>query len=431
MIKMNMTIIDRLMGGSARWRLANCKKPKGQLDCVKYYLQEDSKSTVPINYSDSLDTSRRPYACSISMPARKHTEDIILPSNDMASAQTRSLEVWWDAKSQSMKTMIFSPMDLADYIQLFWNKYPNTRFTPMNSTTPSWFDPTERYRIFDVSTMHGHYAAILGMDEAQCLVSRIAGTLQVYQNAWVQFVFRHYPFKSFLNRHIDCLKTSAQEIRNYGDHVKSWHPESGCDFDNHYASLLYHAQLKSMSPQVIMSIRGLVKPAVLSDPGFDHVVSMPTGDMAPAYEHLTTYVYSNNLWSAAMPKYVRITDSQIKYPWFDVFRRRLIPDPLRFQEPVINGYHSKNCFGRYGIRNPFPFLILTPDEVPRFVCPPDPSTPNIDIALDDGNMEGVHPPDPYILRMCGVRGGDEYDNMGANTRSNPGTTTNHGEEFTD
>ena len=373
-----------LLMGTSRWSLANRKKPEGQLDCAKEFLA----------VSDSDASVRCLAACSVAIPIDMDTKKAISAAVDLASVNTRSFEMWWDAAQKRLQfVLVADKRDLALYKEAFLNMYPNAEFTEMESVMPEWFDPhqTTDWQVFDVGTRDGHYAAVFDKTKAHQLVTRVARLIQLSENAWIQIVFRRHDFKKFLNNHINMLSKRHNEIKkgNYLTWSEQWlhskkegheHPELGYQFDGNCEGFKKHAVQKMQSAQVMMSIRGVVRGERKLGLCFEGIESMPVESIFSGHEHLTTYWYKyQNFYNAKKPGMIRIKNgNKNRFLGIEMFWRRLLPYPEKFLNSALAQYHDKNWLGRYRDRKPLPFLILMLSEIPVFVSLPNPvDTPNI------------------------------------------------------
>ena len=276
--------------GSKRWRLANRKKPDGQLDRTDRFL--------------SVGGTGRLSACSVMIPIEMDAKKAVLAAGDLASIHTRSFEVWWDASEKRMEfVLVAEEGDLDAYKQSFLNMYPNAAFSALEKTEPDWFGPPDPdCQIFDVGTRHGHYSTVFDRARAHHLMSRVARLIQLSRNAWIQFVFRRHSFDSFLRRHVGRLDSRALEIKRgnylstaeiitFSDKKPHDHPERGYDYTNNYAGLQKHATLKMQSAQVMMSIRGIIRGDREISLNFDEIESLPVENILSGHEHLTKFSY--------------------------------------------------------------------------------------------------------------------------------------------
>lgn len=183
----------------------------------------------------------------------------------------RSFEIWWDGNVKQLKYVLSAQnkLDLANYKISFQNVYPNVSFVSQSEIIPEWFSPLESsYEIFDVSLQHGHYSTVLDTTLQQNqLITNISNSIQIYQNAWIQFVFAPYNFIAHLRNHQRRLDTRIKHVtsKNYRTWVddftnkKSYeNPENGLDFYNNYKELLHDSTKKTQDTQIVMSVRGLI-----------------------------------------------------------------------------------------------------------------------------------------------------------------------------
>ena len=364
---------DDLRMGPARWSLNNSKKPRGQLDRTKHFLAATDSHDVPCRPGTDFPHL---FACHVGMPENSCIPNMITATENLAGAQTRSLELWWNAEQKTMDVILVAAgrRDLEAYKREFLHMYPRASFVAMDGNpVPTWFDSHDPCMVFDVGTFHGHYAATFDKDPSSSLISADAHDLQSSQNAWLQLVFRRYPFDGFLSKHLECVRAKTREIQKYDMGKKpAIHPESGYDFDDNSYGLLMHPLDKKQHPLVMMSIRGLVKKADHKfDPKFEHIRSTPIEYRTSKYERLTKFTY-RNFWNPSSPKHVNLVGRNIQCPRIAIFEHRLLPDPQEFLDSALERYFQKSIFGRYRDRNPLPFLILNTYEMPGFVRLPDP-----------------------------------------------------------
>ena len=397
--------------GAARWSLDNKRKPEGQLHRVEHFLaagsgdgaaagsgrirslwhsDENARDAAGANeYTGGLS------ACSVRVPIAMDPKKAILAAGDLASTNTRSLEVWWDAAEKRLDFVLVAAgdRDLDAFKRTFLNMYPNAGFVSLESAVPIWFEPSLPCQIFDVGTQHGHYSAVFDKGRAHHLMTRVASMIQLSKNAWIQVVFRRYDFGDFLRKHVDELDSKVKEIKQgnylsasdqilYSDKKPHDHPELGRDLTRNHRILRAHATQKRQAAQVMMSIRGLVIGEDDIDLDFDEIQSMPVENVASVYEHVGKFRYKfQNFYNSDKPKrvQVRITGSKKRCSRIDLFRLRLLPDPKKLTNAALNRYLGKDLLGRYHTRNPLPFLILTLDEMALFAHLPDSSAiPNLD-----------------------------------------------------
>ena len=315
-------------------------------------------------------------------------KEAVAAAGGLASAGVRSYEAWWDGSEKSLQLVLACERaDMPGYRQAFRNMYPNAAFAEAPAA-PSWFDPAEKYRVFDVGVSHGHYAAVFDQARAHQIMSQIASTVQLSKKAWLQFVFKTHPFSPFLRRHVAVLDGKIREIRrgNYlsnaevllhPDKKPHDHPESGRDFANNYAGLQKHATLKMQGAHVLMSVRGLAVSDEDVNLHFDEIEALPVENVRSGHEHLAKFRYRDaDRWRPGS-KGARIRAGGQKLGRTEIFPRRLLPDPGRHLDKALSGYCGRGLFG-YKDRRPLPFLILNLSELPLLVHLPSPSTPNID-----------------------------------------------------
>ena len=268
--------------------------------------------------------------------------------------------------------------------------YPNARYSNLKTIVPEWYLPVilkERdYKIFDVSTYHGHYSTIFDKSNVHYIITRIANTIQLTKYAWIQFVFAPYNFTSYLKSHHNQLNrkikfVTSKKFRNWIDNIKEAkpyeNPEKGMDFYNHYKVLQSDTSQKMQKPHAIMSIRGLLSSSAKNN---ENMESIEFDDIKSSYEHLTAYTYDiSRFYNKANPKNAGspITISGIKRPYErqSIFELRLIPAAKKPFENAINNYfNASKITGDYKTRKPLPFLVLNNDEMSLFVHLPDPVT---------------------------------------------------------
>ncbi len=360
--------------GSKRWRLANKRKQKGQLDCVKKFLPA----------ADGLS------AVSVIVPILMDKKEAIAAAGGLVSAGIRSFELWWDGDEKSMQfVLVGESRDISNFRQAFINMYPNAKFENLDHTVPKWFERDEQYQIFDVGTYHGHYTAVFDKAKAHQIISQITNTVQLSKFAWIQFVFRNYAFNKFLRRHVTRLDEKAREIKSgnylsttdilmHPDKKPHAHPEQGYDFGNNYPGLQKHATLKTQSSHLLMSIRGMIRSDSEINLHFDEIEALPVESIHSGHEHLTKFRYKYENFCAKDPKKTRVrVEGQKDRPQrMDMFESRLLPDPEPFLDSAIGKYFDKGIFS-YRERESLPFLILNLSEMPLFVHLPNATTPNI------------------------------------------------------
>ena len=361
--------------GSKRWRLANAKKQKGQLDSVKEFLSASNELT----------------ACSVIVPILMDKKEAISAAGGLVSAGIRSFEIWWNSTEKRLQfVLVGQKHDISNFKQAFRNMYPNVVFGDLKNTVPDWFDHTVKYQIFDVGTYHGHYTAVFDQTKSHQIITQIANTIQLSKYAWIQFTFRHYSFNAFLRRHVTRLDEKNREIKRgrylsnteiimHPDKKPHDHPELGYDFINNYGGLQKHATLKMQSAHMLMSVRGLMQGETDINLHFDEIEALPLENIRSGHEHLTKFRYKyGSFYSDKKDTIVKIHEQKEKHQRIEMFESRLLPDPRPFLDSAFSRYFEKGWIGGYRERIPLPFLILNLSEMPLFIHLPNSSTPNID-----------------------------------------------------
>ena len=310
----------------------------------------------------------------------------------------RSFEIWWDGNVKQLKYVLSAQnkLDLANYKISFQNVYPNVSFVSQQETIPEWFSPSESsYEIFDVSLQHGHYSTVLdtALQQNQ-LITNLSNSIQVYENAWIQFVFAPYNFITYLRNHQRRLDTrikhvTSKKYRTWVDdltNTKSYeNPENGLDFYNNYKELLHDSTKKTQDTQIVMSVRGVIETKKNDDEDDDNYnnnekPSLSFDQIKSKHDHLTQYSYSYK--SFYHEKYKKAgaplsINHRIKkdYPRLSMFDLRLIPNPKDYMTNSIKDYFEKTILtAEYKTRKPMPYLILNPNELSLFVHLPNPTT---------------------------------------------------------
>ena len=352
-----------------RWRLSNRSKPAGQLARAGRFLAPAGKLS----------------ACRVSVPVEMDSRAAVLAAGGLASAGTRSFELWWDGGEKRLDVaLVAESSDLASYRQALRNMYPNAAFEAMESPVPAWF-PAEQAQIFDVGTYHGHYAAVFDKSRAHQLIGQMANTVQLSGRAWIQFAFRLHPFNGFLRRHVARLDSRYREIARgrylsnaeilmHPDRKPHEHPEMGYDYTNNYAGLQKHATLKMQGAHVLMSVRGAVVSDGDLDLHFDEIEALPVENIHSGHEHLTKFRYKYSDFAGGRKARVRAGGQRVER--IDMFPLRLLPDPAKFLDPATGAYFDRGLFG-YRERRPLPFLVLNLSEMPLLVHLPAATTPNV------------------------------------------------------
>ena len=311
----------------------------------------------------------------------------------------RSFEIWWNGNAKQLKYVLSAQnkLDLANYKISFQNVYPNVSFVSQQETIPEWFSPkNSSYKIFDVSLQHGHYSTVLDTTSQQQnqLITNLSNSIQIYDNAWIQFVFASYNFISYLRNHQRRLDTrikhvTSKKYRTWVDDLtnkKSYeNPENGLDFYNNYKELLHDSTKKTQDTQIVMSVRGLIE-TKKNDDGDDNNYSnnrkpsFSFDQIKSKHDHLTQYSYSYKSFYHAKYKKAGAPltiNHRIKkdYPRLSMFDLRLIPNPKDYMTNSIKDYFEKTILtAEFKTRKPLPYLILNPSELSLFVHLPNPTT---------------------------------------------------------
>ena len=357
------------------WSLSQ-EKQAGILDSVRNFLGQ---------------TNANISCCSLKVPISMDVKSAIQTIPGLISSAPeaiRSFEVWWDGKNKQLKYVLSAQnnLDLANYKISFQNVYPNVSFVSQQETIPEWFSPQLSYEIFDISLYHGHYSTIfdIATNQQHQLITNLSNTIQLYDNAWIQFVFAPYNFISHLRNHQRRLNSrikyvTSKNYRTWIDDItntKSYeNPENGLDFYNNYKDLLKDSREKTQDTQIVMCIRGLTQ----SRDDDSSKPSLSFEQIKSHHDYLTQYSYNYN--SFYHPKYkkagspITINHNKKNYPRLAMFDLRLIPNPKKFMTQSIKDYFEKTILtAQYKTRKPLPFLILNPNELSLFVHLPNPTT---------------------------------------------------------
>lgn len=358
------------------WSLSNIQKPNGQLDSVRDFLGIADKSKI------SCCQVIVPITIDVKLAIQSSSNILGLPSKNPYHNTVRSFEIWWDGTKKQLKIVLasHSPEDLESFKTAFSQMYPNATYSNLKTIAPQWYDSSKEYKIFDVSTYHGHYSTLFDKTNAHSAITRIANTVQLAEFAWIQFVFAPYNFTPYLKSHNNQLNhrikfVTNKKFRNWIDEIKETkpyeNPENGMDFYNNYKIMQSDTSQKMLKSHVIMSIRGL-----LSSSENSNLESIPFDDIKSNYEHLTSYTYNHSKFYNKKPKKAGspITISRVK-KYFErqsLFELRLIPAAKKpFENAISNYFNTSKLTGNYKIRKPLPFLVLNNDEMSLFVHLPD------------------------------------------------------------
>ena len=360
-----------------KWHLANSKNPTGLLDGTTKFL----------NFKNDLK------ATFVSIPTVLDVKIAIDNIGGIISADTRSLEIWWDAEKQTLDILLISSVfDLDKFKQAIYNMYQNVDFEDADSLIPDWFEKQKEYQIFDVGYKHGHFSTVFDQSKTHQLITQVSNTIQLTKYAWIQLVFRNYSFVKELQTHSTNLKNNYKLITNdeyfstsdllFSNKTEGGeHPEKHDDFATNYKLLENHTTAKTQSSHVLLSIRGLVESDVDLDLDFSEIESLPFENIHSNIEHLTKHTYDyNDFFTTKKPEYIKIGDEKTKKQRIDMFADRLLPDPQYTMPGILKNYVKKSWTGNYQTRNSPPFLLLTPPELSLFVHLPDYKTKNLTIT---------------------------------------------------
>ncbi|MDH3764190.1 MAG: TraM recognition domain-containing protein [Nitrosopumilus sp.] len=367
------------------WSLSQ-EKQSGSLDETRDFLGQPNSNIS---------------CCSLKVPISMDVKSAIhtIPGLIASAPEAiRSFEIWWDGKKKQLKYVLSAQnkLDLSNYKISFQNVYPNVSFVTQQETIPEWFSAQQSsYDIFDVSLHHGHYSTVFdtASNQQHHLITNLSNSLQLYNNAWIQFVFAPYNFISYLRNHQRRLDSrikyvTSKNYRTWIDDItnqKSYeNPENGLDFYNNYKDLLKDSRKKTQDTQIAMSIRGMIK----SDSD-ESKPRLSFENIKSRHDHLTQYSY--NYKSFYHEKYKKVgapitinNHTKKNFPRLSMFDLRLIPNPKNFIGHSIKDYFEKTLItAEYRTRKPMPYLILNPNELSLFVHLPNPTTTkNIQTTLN-------------------------------------------------
>ncbi len=147
-----------------KWKLANSKEPDGLLSNTTKFLSPKNKLA----------------ACFVSIPTIMDIRVAIDNIGGIISADTRSLEIWWNSEKQILDIVLVSTIqDLDKLKQAFYNMYQNISYEDIDIITPDWFDKNKKYQIFDVGYKHGHFSTVFDQLKTQQLITQISNTIQL------------------------------------------------------------------------------------------------------------------------------------------------------------------------------------------------------------------------------------------------------------
>lgn len=361
-----------------KWKLANSKNPKGLLNNTKNFLSPKNNLK----------------ACFVSIPTVMDIKTAIDNIGGLISADTRSLEIWWNSDKQLLDIiLVATESDLDKFKQAFYNMYQNISYEDIDTLTPDWFDDTKEYQIFDVGYKHGHFSTVFDQSKTHQLITQVSNTIQLSKYAWIQLVFKNYPFVKYLQNHSTNLKNQYKLVTS-NDHFSNSdllfsdktegkeHPEKYDDFATNFKLLEKHTTTKTQSSHVELSIRGLIESDIDLDLDFSEIESLPFENIHSNIEHLTKHTYPfDSFYNSKKPQHIKVDDSKTKQQRISLFQDRLLPDPKYVMPEIVSNYTKKRWLsGNYKIRDSPPFLILTPSELSLFVHLPDSKTKNLIIT---------------------------------------------------
>ncbi|NIQ05090.1 MAG: hypothetical protein GWO20_04975, partial [Candidatus Korarchaeota archaeon] len=376
----------------------------------------------------TVDTSHLS-AVEIIVPIKQDIKKAVTTAGNLISASARSFELVWDrSKNRLAFWLVSHKNDIEHYVETFKSVYPNAAFSRLDHNVPRWFDPENQvYQVFDVSVRHGHFFAVMDYQKVPVLITQISNTIQMAEYGWIQFVFAKYDLATrYMNQLSRRLDSMYQKVTN-NKHLSLWemilyqnrkpheHPEFHGDFARNYKTLKQHIQTKTVNPQLIMSVRGLVKSdnddeevgGVVNDEldfGFDVIENLSMENIHTTFEHCTKNPYENyykfyrdryddeddlaeiecrpvnKLKKKTKPEYIRIggkkkkrgkDGNQTLLQRISIFPLRLLPEPEKPLTQAVERYVGTNIFGSYHKRRPLPFLLLNTSEMPLFVHLPD------------------------------------------------------------
>ena len=360
------------------WSLSNIQKPKGQLDTTRDFLGVSDRSKI------SCCQVIVPITIDVKKAIQSASNILGLASKNPYRNTVRSFEIWWDGTKKQLKLVLaaHSTEDLESFKTAFAQMYPNATYSNLKVTKPDWYSSSnsnEDYKIFDVSTHHGHYSTLYDKSDAHSTITRMANTIQLAEHAWIQFVFAPYNFTPYLKSHHNQLNhrikfVKSKNFRNWIDEMKETkpyeNPENGMDFYNNYKIMQSDTSEKMQKSHVIMSIRGLL--STLNE----NMESIPFDDIKSNYEHLTAYTYKYDKFNNKKPKRagspITISGEKRNFEREAIFELRLIPAAKKpFEKAIGNYFNTSKLTGDYKIRKPLPFLVLNNDEMSLFVHLPD------------------------------------------------------------
>ena len=153
-----------------KWKLANSDDPKGLLNTTKHFISPKNNLK----------------ACLVSIPTIMDVKTAIDNIGGLISADTRSLEIWWNSEKQILDIVLVSTeSDLDKFKQAFYNMYQNISYEDIDILQPDWFDDTKEYQLFDVGYKHGHFSTVFDQLKTHQLITQISNTIQLSKFAWL------------------------------------------------------------------------------------------------------------------------------------------------------------------------------------------------------------------------------------------------------
>lgn len=228
------------------WKLANPNTPDGLLDDTRNFLNSKNKLK----------------ACLVSIPTVMDVKTAIDNIGGIISADTMSLEIWWDSTKQTLDIILISSVsDLDKFKQAIYNMYQNVDFEDADDLNPEWFDSEKEYQIFDVGYKHGHFSTVFDLSKTHQLITQVSNTIPLTKYAWIQLVFRNHSFVKELQTHSTNLKNNYNLITNdeyfstsdllfSNKTTGGEHPEKYDDFATNYKLLENHTTAKTQSSPV-------------------------------------------------------------------------------------------------------------------------------------------------------------------------------------
>ncbi|MDH3779431.1 MAG: type IV secretion system DNA-binding domain-containing protein [Nitrosopumilus sp.] len=364
----------------SKWTLAVESKQLGALDKITEFSSPNQKK----NQKESSLPLR---AVEIVIPIDQDIKKAVITAGSIISSSVRSFELIWDKKENRLSFWLVSNIhDITHYVDAFKSVYPNADFENLDYTIPEWFDPRTNYKVFDASVRHGNFFAVMDHQKTPALITQISNTIQMAQYGWIQFIFQRHDITNYINSFSQILDSMKRKVSNtkyrsepeslFSDYFQLHnHPEFGGDFARNYKTLKHHAEFKTINPQMIMSIRGLINSDGDLDFGFDVIENISLENIHAPFEHCTKNSYDNyRKFYNSDPKkaqYIKIGKRNTNCQRIDMFSLRLLPKPEGLIQKAFDNYAGTNMFGRYHKRKPLPFLLLNTSEMPLFIHLPD------------------------------------------------------------